>query len=82
MDENYMITTPDNPYNYFTQFDQWLAWDRDQGYDTLELLDRVTVTSPDLTQGLDEEAITIAMDYIVTELLPGIYIKVEPPKSE
>lgn len=82
MAEEFMITTPDNPYNYYTEFDQWLTWDQSNGHNTLELLDRVTITAPDLTQGLEEEAIVTAMNYIVTELLPGIYIKVEPPKSE
>ena len=32
----YCPTTIDNPWNPFTQFDEWLAYDNAQGYHTLE----------------------------------------------
>ena len=27
-----MITTKDNPFNYFTDFDNWYAFDEQKGY--------------------------------------------------
>ena len=35
-----MLTTYDNPYNPFTQWDDWYKWDTDNHYYTPELLDR------------------------------------------
>ena len=35
-----MLTTYDNPYNPFTQWDDWYKWDADNHYYTPELLDR------------------------------------------
>ena len=34
------LTTYDNPYNPFTQWDDWYKWDTDNHYYTPELLDR------------------------------------------
>ena len=34
------LTTYDNPYNPFTQWDDWYKWDADHHYYTPELLDR------------------------------------------
>ena len=35
-----MLTTYDNPYNPFTQWDDWYKWDTDNHYYTPELLAR------------------------------------------
>ena len=32
------LTTTDNPYNPFTQFDQWYTYDYDKGYMTCALV--------------------------------------------
>lgn len=29
------VTTMDNPYDYFTQFDEWYAYDTSHGYDVI-----------------------------------------------
>lgn len=47
------ITTFDNPYDYFTQFDEWYEYDHLKGYNTLEYLGRLVRLAPDLS---DEEA--------------------------
>ena len=36
-----MLTTIDNPYNPFEQFDLWLLCDKDKGYNTCEYLARI-----------------------------------------
>lgn len=51
--EDLFITTYDNPYDYFTQFDEWLNYDRAMGYYTLEYVARLAAPSPDLS---DEES--------------------------
>ena len=36
-----MLTTIDNPYDPFSQFDDWLAFDEGKGYFTCEYLARM-----------------------------------------
>lgn len=42
--KEYCITTTDNPWNPFTQWDEWLAMDTALGYHTLERLARMQRT--------------------------------------
>ena len=44
-----MLTTTDNPYNPFTQFDLWFQFDISKGYNTCAFIDRVANTSDELT---------------------------------
>jgi hypothetical protein len=72
----YMLTTVDNPFNPFTQFDDWYSWDTAHGYHTSSLLARVTVTSDDLGEGDALSAIDNAIDEIVRENVSGMHRKV------
>lgn len=78
----YMLTTTDNPYDPFTQFDGWLAYDTVSGYNTSGLLDRITITSDELSEADQSLAIQQAIDEIVSENILGIYIKVSRNKSK
>lgn len=71
-----MLTTTDNPYDPFTQFNDWFAFDRQKGYNTCEYLGKLAYTSPDLS-ALDQQlSIEIAIDSIVELNLTGLYKKV------
>ena len=71
-----MVTTIDNPYDYFTQFDEWLEYDLEKGYNTLQYLARVAVYSPESSEADISEAINKAVDDIVRLNVLGIYKKV------
>ncbi len=71
-----MVTTTDNPYNPFTQFDQWYDFDMLQGYNTCSYLARIAKTSPDLSPMDQAIAIEEAVDEIVEMNILGIYKKV------
>jgi len=74
-----MLTTVDNPWNPFTHFDEWNQFDETAGYFTTQYLARLTLSSPDLSEADQSDAIETAIDEIV-ELNPlGIYRKVEAP---
>ena len=60
-----MVTTDDNPYDPFTQFDQWYAFDILQGYNTCAYLARIAKTSPDLSPLDQAIAVEEAVDEIV-----------------
>ncbi len=75
-EEEYLLTTVDNVYNPFTQFDEWLAYDMLKGYNTTNLLARVTFTAASLSEADQEQAIQLAIDQIVNENVSGVHRKV------
>ena len=77
----HMLTTVDNPYNPFTQFDEWFGFDERSGYHTAQFLARVTLSSPDLSDADESIAIENAIDEIVSENVLGLYRKVEAPAN-
>ncbi len=52
-----MLTTIDNPYNPFTQFDRWYVFDCQKGYDTCAILARISRNSDELSEADQEIAI-------------------------
>jgi hypothetical protein len=72
----HMLTTVDNPYDPFTQFDEWLEFDERAGYNTIAFLGRVIRTSDDLSEEDQSLAIELAIDEIVSENVLGLYRKV------
>lgn len=71
-----MLTTVDNPYDPFTQFDEWYAFDVSAGYHTASFLGRIIQTSDQLSQADEDFAIESAVDEIVKENTLGVYRKV------
>lgn len=71
-----MITTNDNPYDPFTQFDDWYAFDERHGYHSCAYLDRVSKSSSDLSPEDQAFAINNAIDEIIKYNVLGIYKKV------
>lgn len=72
----YMLTTVDNPFDPFTQFDEWYTFDTNAGYDTLSFLARITQDSFELSEPDQALAIQLAIDEIVNENVLGLYRKV------
>lgn len=71
-----MLTTSDNPFDPFTQFDKWFAFDTSKGYHSCAYLARLANTSVDLSDSENDLAIEAAIDEIVQLNLLGIYQKV------
>lgn len=76
------LTTTDNPFNPFTEFKQWMAWDMRAGYNTSDYLARVVVTSDELSDADQDAAIEQAIDEILEENVLGIYKRVTDPRGE
>ena len=72
----HMLTTTDNPFDPFTQFDEWFAFDERLGHFTSQLLARVVVTSDELSEADQDQAIEDAIDEIVNENVHGLYRKI------
>lgn len=79
--KEHMLTTTDNPFNPYTDFDEWNAWDMRAGYHTLAYLARVTRLSHELSESDTILAVELAIDEIVRENILGVYTKVEIPSN-
>ena len=62
-----MLTTLDNPFDPFTQFDEWYDFDESKGYHSCSYLARIAKTSDELSEADEEKAIELAIDEIVKE---------------
>ena len=71
-----MITTNDNPYDYFEQFDSWFMFDVEKGYYTCSYLARFTNVTDEMTQKEEDEEIERAIDEIIEHDPRKIYKKV------
>jgi len=74
--EEFMLTTLDNPFNPFTDYDEWYRYDVDKGYNTSAYLARIAKISNDLSEEDEAIAIDLAMDEITKMNLLGNYIKI------
>jgi hypothetical protein len=73
---DHMLTTVDNPFDPFTDFDAWYSFDLAHGYDTPGFLARIVKTSDGLSQSDQDQALEDAIDEIVKENITGVYKKV------
>lgn len=73
----YMLTTVDNPYDPFTQWDEWYMWDLNAGYHTPGLLARLSFASDEISEVDQHLAIQQAIDEIAKENVSGMHIKVK-----
>jgi hypothetical protein len=64
-DVQMMLTTADNPYDPFTHWAEWYAFDISHGYDTSGYLARVLVSSDELSQADQSTALIDAMNSII-----------------
>lgn len=71
-----MLTTIDNPYNPFTEFDKWYNYDVIHGYNSCDYLARISKTSEELPENLNQIEIERAIDEIVELNVNGMYTKV------
>lgn len=73
----HMLSTIDNPYNPFTEYDKWADFDEEQkGYYSAAYLGRVALTSHTLSDEENDEERERAIKEIV-DLDPfGLYIRV------
>lgn len=71
-----MLTTDDNPWDPFENFDEWYAYDTTIGHHSLSLLARVLVFSDEVSELDQHIAIERAIDEVVTENVSGVHKKV------
>jgi hypothetical protein len=70
-----MLTTIDNPFDPFVQWDQWKRFDEDMKYFTCNYLARIAKTSDDLSDADYSKAVDDAINEIVSFNINGMYRK-------
>lgn len=71
-----LLTTVDNPYHPIDQFDEWLRFDHEHGYYTMERLAKVAGISYDLTDLENQRNINAAVDDFIRLDELGIYKRI------
>lgn len=72
-----MLTTIDNPFNPFTQFESWYNYDCDKKYNSCCYLARIAATSDQLTDEENDAEVERAIDEIIKYDFMNIYKKVK-----
>lgn len=72
---NCYLTTVDNPYSPYDQFEEWIAFDIEHGYSCCELLDRIARTSDSFSDEENDEEIDRAIKEIIKHDFRDIYRK-------
>jgi len=71
-----MLTTKDNPYNPFEQYDEWFRWDAAKGYHTPSYLARLVAQGHELSEQDQKFAIEIVIEEIVSNDVTDNYKRV------
>lgn len=77
-----MLSTIDNPFNPFEQFDSWFMFDIEKGYYTCSKLARIAQISEEMSQKEINLETERAIDEIIKYDFLNFYIKVTRTVSE
>lgn len=72
----FMLTTIDNPFDYFEDFQAWFTYDVTNGYYCCNLLARFANLTDEMTQKERDQEIERAIDEIILHDFRNIYKKV------
>lgn len=76
MERTCMMTTFDNPFDPFEQFNSWFLYDVEKGYNTCAYLGRIAKTSEQFSEEENDLEIERAIDEIIKYDFRNIYKKV------
>lgn len=79
---NFWVTTFDNIYNPFTNFEEWYDFDRQQGYQTCEWIGASVVTSNKLDDDIIEEDIEFGVSEFLKLNPYGMHYKVYEDEAD
>lgn len=77
----YMVTTKDNPFDPFEEYDEWNRFDQDHGYNTQSYLARLVVLPEEPTPNEINDAINDAVDKIILNDVLDIYVRASREKE-
>lgn len=77
-----MLTTIDNPYDPFEQFQSWFLFDVEKGYNSCAYLARIARTSDQLSDEENNRIVEDAIDEIIKYDFLNIYKKVKKKEKK
>ena len=81
MQNEFMLTTIDNPFDPFEQFASWFLFDVEKGYYSCSRLARIANLSDELSEKEVDEENERAIDEIIKYDFMNIYKKVKREKT-
>lgn len=72
-----MLSTIDNPYDPFDDFNNWFMFDVQHGYNSCAYLARIAQTSDQFTEKEMNEEIERAIDEIIELDFMNVYVKLK-----
>ena len=82
MSNRVALTTVDNPFDQFEQFNDWFEFDIEKGYYTCSRLARLTNLSDDMSEAESNKEIERAIDELIKYDVFDVYKKVIKETSE
>ena len=82
MSVEYMLTTIDNPFNPFIDFDRWYFFDVTQGHYTSEYIARIAVDSALLSDEERSEEYNRAIQWILDNDVLGLYVRITKDNAD
>lgn len=76
MSKECALSTIDNPYNPFEQFNEWFLFDVEKGYNSCSRLARIAKTSDSMSQKEVDEETERAIDEIIKYDFLNVFTKV------
>lgn len=76
-----MLTTSDNPYNPWYEYDKWYDWDQAAGYCTPQYIARLCNTLAGLPEDQEKVATDLAIQSILDVNITGNYMLVSKPTA-
>lgn len=76
----YRLTTYDNPFDPFDEFDKWFMFDLEHGYNTCGYLARIANSSGSMSDEEEAEETKNAIDEIIKYDYANMYRRVEKGK--
>lgn len=76
-----MLTTIDNPFDPFEQFDEWYRYDTEKGYYSCSRLARLLNITDDMSEQEANEANEQAIDRLIEIDFLDVYQKVTKPHN-
>ena len=81
MEKGYMLTTLDNPFDPFDDFNSWYMFDCEKNHNTSSRLARIANINSEMTQKEVDDEMDRAMDLIIKYDLEDKYIKVQEKQT-
>lgn len=81
-EQAYMLTTIDNPYNPFVDFDRWFEYDEVTGYKSCERIAKLAKVNSGMSNDEIAEAIENAIDIIIANDFTNLFRKVDEKRAK